>query len=271
MPVKRGAAPAGLFFDRGPPLHEHPTAGVTRRTPSPQDALSTKELPDSAPRGGGPPSAPAPRVAPDGPVPVLALPGFTLFPGTLVPLHVHEPEPCRVVAESLARDRLLVLAALAEPGPDRPLHEVAGLGRIVSDRRYPDGRMDAFVHGIERVQLRRVSLGAAGLAAELELLADLPAHDVACAGLRLFGIASSLQRALDRSRPEEAEALRALLGSTGDLGLVVNRIAAAFVEPFAERQRLLEERCPAARCDHLAARLGELLLWSAPVPTGPLH
>jgi len=207
----------------------------------------------------------------DGPVPVLALPELTLFPGTLVPLHVYEPEPRRAVAESLAGDRLLVLAALGEPGPDRALHDVAGLGRIVSDRRYPDGRIDAFVHGIERVSLREVSLGAAGLSAELEVLADRPEASVAMAGLRLLGIASSLMRALDACRPEEAEALRALLGSSADVGLVANRIAAAFVEAFVDRQRLLEERCPAARCDDLATRLGAMWLSAAPLPDSPLH
>ena len=91
------------------------------------------------------------------------------------------------------------------------------------------------------------------------------------AWLRLFGIATSLQRALEGTRPEEAEALRALLGSTSDIGLVANRIAAAFVGSFDERQRLLEERCPAARCDQLALALGGQLLSATTLPPGPLH
>jgi len=232
--------------------------------------LPTKECPEGRSQSIDEPVAelPAPLEAM---VPVLAIPGFTLFPGTLVPLHVYAPDACRTVAESLAGRRLLVLAAPDEPGPERSLHLVAGLGRIVSDRRYPDGRIDAFVHGLSRVSLRRVSLGRDGLAAELDDLADAPTRPTAEAGLRLFGMALSLQQALTVSRPEEAEALRALLGSSGDPGIVANRLAAAFVESFVERQRLLEERCPAVRCDHVAAVLAELLLAVTVAPTGPLE
>lgn len=207
----------------------------------------------------------------DRPVPVLALPGFTLFPGTLVPLSAFEPEPCRTLAESLADRRLLVLAALDEPGPDRALFRVAGLGRIVSDRRHPDGRVDAFVHGLARVSLNNVVLGPDGLVAELELLADVVGRSAIEPGLRLFAVASSLRRSLQVERPEEAEALGSLLGSSDDLAQVTNRLGSAFIEVFAERQSLLEERCVATRCDLVAARLGELLLAASRAPRGVLH
>lgn len=233
--------------------------------------MSTKELPDGRAQRAVE-SPPLAMLASLGrPVPVLALPGFTLFPGTLVPLSAFEPEPCRTLAESLADRRLLVLAALDEPGPDRALHRVAGLGRIVSDRRHPDGRVDAFVHGLARVALTNVVLGQDGLVADLELLADAALRSTVEPGLRLYAVASSLQRVLAVERPEEAEALASLLASSEHLGQVTNRLGAAFMEAFSERQALLEQQCPALRCDLVAARLGELLLASSRPTRGVLH
>ncbi len=225
--------------------------------------MNTKDFPGRVPGSGE--SPPGLLVALERPVPVLALPGFTLFPGTLVPLSAFEPEPCRTLAESLADRRLLVLAAIDEPGPDRPLFCVAGLGRIVSDRRHPDGRMDAFIHGLARVSLTNIELGPHGLIADVALLPDAPGLAPVEPGLRLIAVASSLRHALAMTAPEEAEALSSLLCSTEDLGQLTYRIAATFVSDFAERQALLEQRCPSARCDALAAHLGAALLMAVPV------
>lgn len=225
--------------------------------------MNTKDFPGRVPSSGE--SPPGLLVALERPVPVLALPGFTLFPGTLVPLSAFEPEPCRTLAECLADRRLLVLAAIDEPGPERPLFRVAGLGRIVSDRRHADGRIDAFIHGLARVALTNIELGPHGLVADVALLPDVPSDATVEPGVRLIAVASSLRHALATAAPEEAEALSSLLCSTEDLGQLTYRIASTFVRDFADRQALLEQRCPAARCDELAAHLGTALLMAAPV------
>lgn len=236
---------------------------MPRHAPKSRHAVRTKDLPEGpgerAPEGSAKESAAARS---ERPVPLMALPGFTLFPGTLVPLSAIEPEPCRTLAASLADRRLLVIAALDTPGPERAIHAVAGLGRIVSDRRHPDGRMDAFVHGLSRVRLGEVLLGPDGLAAPVEALPDEARKSTSEAGLRLLSVATTLACALADRHAEEAEALSSLVASSEDLGLIANRLAAMFVEPFAERQRLLEERCPAERADAVAAVLGEVLLAS---------
>lgn len=224
-------------------------------------------------RRRGPTDARPPSKVFDRPVPVLALPSFTLFPGTLVPLSAFESEPCRTLGAALADARLIVIAALDAPGPERAVHAIAGLGRIVSDRRHPDGRIDAFVHGLERVRLGEVRLGQDGLsAAELEVIPDSEGSaSVGEAGVRLFAVTSSLARALGDAHAAEAEALTSLVASSDELGLIANRLAATFVESFEERQELLEERCPARRSDAVAAVLGELLLVALEGADQPLH
>lgn len=237
--------------------------------------MSTKDTPEPARASHPLPSLPhAPLLE----VPVLALDGLTLFPGTLIPLHAYEPEACRALAEALADRRLIVLAAIDRPGPDHPVHTIAGLGRIVSDRRYPDGRVDAFVHGLERVSLRHLAIGASGLVADLEVLADERSAESstrsreALAGLRLVSVASAFGQALIAAeRAEEAECLRSLLASSSDLGLVSNRLAASFVVGFEDRQGLLAEVRVAARIDRLAALIGAALLAVAAPDRRRLH
>jgi ATP-dependent Lon protease len=236
--------------------------------------LSTKDTPEPARASHPLPSLPS---APLLEVPVLALDGLTLFPGTLVPLHAYEPEACRALAEALADRRLIVLAAIDRPGPDRPVHTIAGLGRIVSDRRSPDGRLDAFVHGLERVSLERLSIGTSGLVADLAVLPDErtaaePTSRDALAGLRLVSIATAFGQALIAAeRTEEAECLRSLVASSTDLALVSNRLAASFVVGFEDRQALLAEVRVAARIDRLAALIGSALLAVAAPDRRRLH
>ena len=82
-------------------------------------------------------------------MPLFALPSYVLFPHTLVPFHVFERCYLQLIDASLAGDRLLVVSGIPtmdDGGYGTPFR-VAGLGRVVSDRRYRDGRIDIFVHG----------------------------------------------------------------------------------------------------------------------------
>ncbi|MDP6945506.1 MAG: hypothetical protein QF464_15260, partial [Myxococcota bacterium] len=79
-------------------------------------------------------------------VPLFALPSYVLFPHTLVPFHVFERCYLQLIDASLAGDRLLVVSGIPtmDDGGYGPPFRVAGLGRVVSDRRYRDGRIDIF-------------------------------------------------------------------------------------------------------------------------------
>lgn len=193
-------------------------------------------------------------------LPLFPLPEYTLFPNTLVPFHVYEPRYRDMLADCVAGRRLLVVAALApgwELAQDRePTVSVGGLGRVLSDRRYPDGRLDLFVHGIERVRI------ATRLRAEPWPLVDVePVPDRVEAPLdgalqRLASLTSRLIVALG----EEGAPLRELLASTADPAVLSNRLAATVVEGFGARQALLETTCPARRCERLVGHVGALLL-----------
>ena len=201
-------------------------------------------------------------------VPLLSMPGVVLLPGTLMPLHAFEPAACRVLSAALADRRLVVVAphALASsPRPYTGLHApgLCALARIVSDRRYPDGRVDAFVHGLDRARITHVHEAASGHVVSLVAEADTAYRGDA--GRRLRQVAQGLVRVLaEVRRAEEAEALRAILASTSDPGVLANRLGAAFIEAPDERQALLEARCPGVRAEWLTRRLGEVFLDATP-------
>jgi len=197
-------------------------------------------------------------------LPLFPLPRYTLFPNTLVPFHVYDRRDRRMIADCLSGGRMLVVAGLA-PGweqapPDvpPPVVGVGGLGRVLSDRRYPDGRFDLFVHGLARVRIVRALRHAPWTVVEVEPWPDRAERPVAGALQRLAAVAGQLADALG----EDGQPVREVLRQSGDPGVLSNRLAAVLVDDFAARQRLLETRCPVARCEALVAWLGERLVQS---------
>lgn len=195
-------------------------------------------------------------------LPLFPLPRYTLFPNTLVPFHVYEPRYRRMLGDCLTGRRLLVVAGLAPGWEHAPVGaapetlSVAGLGRVLSDRRYPDGRFDLFVHGIARVRVVNTVRFDPWTVVDVEPLADRLAGTLDGALPRLASVASRLAAALG----DDGDGVRELLSSSSDPAVLSNRLAALLVDDYAERQRLLETRCPAARCDRLVSWLGEMVL-----------
>lgn len=195
-------------------------------------------------------------------LPVLPLPDYALFPNTLVPFHVYEPRFRRMLADCLAERRLLVVVGLApgwESAPEGdhpPTHAIGGLGRVLSERRYQDGRVDLFVHAIARVRVTGPLGGDDWPIADVEPLEDAPRLTREGATQRLVAVATQLVVGLG----DLGEPVRQLLASSGDVAVLSNRLAAALVERAADRQALLEERCPTARAERLVELLAARLI-----------
>jgi Lon protease-like protein len=88
---------------------------------------------------------------------IFPLPGTVLFPNTVVPLHVFEPryralvEDCLEAKAPLAVWQLDPGAGETERGPG--IRQVATAGRIAVHHRFPDGRYNVVIEGVERVRL----------------------------------------------------------------------------------------------------------------------
>lgn len=224
-------------------------------------------------------------------LPVFALPEYALFPHTLVPFHVFEERYCGMLESCLAERRLLVVAGL-KPGWERaarwgaegsataqapalasahepihePIYEIGGLGRVLSDRRFPDGRYNVFVHCIARVRVVRTHRVAPYQVVDVERLPDLDERPDEALWQRVLALATGLVRAMGPS----GTALGKMLGSSDDAAVLTNRLASVLLTEPPARQALLETLSPARRAEVLARRLAAELMEHAEVdPAGP--
>jgi len=85
--------------------------------------------------------------------PLMTLPGVTLFPETLLPLHIFEPRYRRMLAAVLRSHRMLVVAMQRPGGADGMPAAVAGLGFVRVCVEHPDGTSHLVVQGHSRVEL----------------------------------------------------------------------------------------------------------------------
>lgn len=196
-------------------------------------------------------------------LPIFPLPDATLFPHTMLPLHVFEARYRALVTDCLARDRRLAIVGL-RPGYEgdyegKPaVHRVAGAGEIVRWERLATGRYNLLVRGDRRVRIdaelptetlyrvvRATVLADAGLgAAAVEPLAR-----------SVKDLCRRVLRAVNRS----SERLERALAAADSPGALCDQVASAVIPDPAMRQRLLEEPNVERRLRRLRAALGALL------------
>jgi Lon protease-like protein len=196
-------------------------------------------------------------------IPVFDIPGFVLFPHTLVPFHVFEKRYGAMLDACLAERRLMVVAG-RKPGWDTQFNadnehvEIAGLGRILSDRRFHDGRYNIFVHCIARVQLVRTHQFAPYRIVDLESLDDVEDSPIAlnAASEKMKSLGESLAREMG----EDGGALSKILTSSDDPAVLSFRVAGFLLSDSAEKQEVLEMVSPYERCEFLASCFAERLM-----------
>ena len=85
--------------------------------------------------------------------PLMTLPGVTLFPETLLPLHIFEPRYRRMLAAVLRSHRMFVVA-MQKPGcASGTPRAVAGLGFVRVCVAHDDGTSHLVLQGHSRVEL----------------------------------------------------------------------------------------------------------------------
>jgi Lon protease-like protein len=89
-------------------------------------------------------------------LPVMTLPGVTLFPHSMIPLHIFEARYRRMLDESLQTHRLIVVA-MRRPGSKRETpFAVAGVGLIRASVQNKNGTSNLILQGVARAELARV-------------------------------------------------------------------------------------------------------------------
>lgn len=176
-------------------------------------------------------------------VPIFPLPDVTLFPHTTLPLHVFEARYRAMVTDALERNRRLVIVRL-RPGYEatyagKPaVHDVGGVGEIVSCDRLPTGRYNLLLRGDDRVRIdQELPSDTLYRLVRVQTLDDVaPTRDTAPALARIRAACRNLLGALGRP----LDLLDAALAERQPAGVIADRVAAAVLPDADLRQELLE-------------------------------
>jgi Lon protease-like protein len=195
-------------------------------------------------------------------VPIFPLPDVTLFPRTLLPLHIFEARYRAMVADALARDRRICMVRL-RPGfeasyagkPD--VFAVGGLGEIVSCERQATGRYNLVLRGEARMHIMQErpsdTLYRMVVGARIEDVA--PAADVTPTVDRIRAACRMLLDILGRP----ADVLDAVFADGQAPGALADRIASGVIPGADVRQELLETAEVDVRLNRLAQALDALV------------
>jgi Lon protease-like protein len=178
-----------------------------------------------------------------GRMPVLALSSTVLFPGTVLPLHVTDPDSLVLVEDVLASDGCLAVAMIDDagaPGRDRPrTHDVGCAARIIHSEKLPSGPYNVLIQGVQRVRfIGEVDAKPHYRRMRAELV---PEPNEAALGHasrelgRLESVILSLRSSLEDRDAQLCEVLR----STPDPVQLADVLSAAVVQDSLLQQRLL--------------------------------
>jgi hypothetical protein len=212
-------------------------------------------------------------------IPLFPL-GTVLLPGSSLPLHVFEPRyrqlTVDLVTGAVPDKRFGVVAVREGWTPDTDglagLHEVGCTAELLDARRLPDGRFDVVTRGAQRFRLLDIDADSQPyLLGTVEYLPDAPAAP------------DDTTRILTTAARDAHRRYCATAWKNGDWsepasdvapGTLAHLLAADCLLPIADRQRLLEQTCPATRLKMVRALLaretgllGRLRAVPAPITT----
>ena len=186
--------------------------------------------------GGGGTSIPAV-------LPILAIRGVVVFPGTVVPLTVRRLASLKLLDDSLPASKIIGLIAQKNetdrPGPD-DLYEVGVAANVLKLLRQPDGSAMIAVQALRRIAARNYASTEPYLRAEVESLNSTePAQDREWeASVRNLREAALEWMGFSSEVPEQA---RGIISGMKDPGQLSDFLASNLTLDVGQKQYLLEE------------------------------
>jgi len=173
---------------------------------------------------------------------LFPLPGFVLFPHSIVPLHIFEPRYRQMTEDALASD-CLVTIVMVRPGGmvgvEAPKLEGYGcVGRILKHERLSDGRYNMLLLGLKRVRLlREIPAEKLYRIAQVEMIEDAVEG---CDERLRAGLLADFRRYLGPTGTLDPD-FETIIASDISFGILVDILAHSLTIEPSMKQRLLEE------------------------------
>jgi len=177
-----------------------------------------------------------------GPVPLFPLPNVVFFPHTELPLHIFEPRYREMVQDAMSHDGLIGMVLLKagwekEYQGKPPIYRMGCLGRIDHIERFPDGRYNLVLRGINRFLLTEIESGKSIRKAKVEMIRE---SDESISPRRGVELRNSLFEAFSKMIEPPPWGFTVFSAPNLSLGILGDMIASCLPIDVQQKQRILE-------------------------------
>jgi Lon protease-like protein len=182
----------------------------------------------------------------------MVLPGVTLFPNALLPLHIFEPRYRLMLDEALGDCRMLAMA-MPRDKEERQVEQIAGAGLVRACIRNEDGTSNLILQGVARVRFTDWEQTEPFRIARIEEMAsrDGDQENIEVQVTRLHALCSRFKE----QGIELPSQFEAYLNQITNIGVITDLVASTLVADSRVRQMLLEEVEIPRRLEKLLAGL----------------
>lgn len=185
-------------------------------------------------------------------LPVMVLPGVTLFPNALLPLHIFEPRYRLMLDEALGDCRMLAMA-MPRDKEENEVEEIAGAGLVRACIRNEDGTSNLILQGVARVRFTGWEQKEPFRVARIETMPSREGDqdNIDSQVTRLHALCSRFKE----QGIELPSQFEAYLNQITNIGVITDLVASTLVADSRVRQMLLEEVEIPRRLEKLLAGL----------------
>jgi len=185
-------------------------------------------------------------------IPVMVLPGVTLFPNALLPLHIFEPRYRLMLEEALGDCRMLAMAMPRDEEEDE-VETIAGAGLVRACIRNDNGTSNLILQGVSRIRFTGWEQKEPYRIARIEPIESLPgeAEDLDAKVTQLHALCARFKE----QGIELPSQFEAYLNQITNIGVITDLVASTLVASATARQFLLEEADIPKRLEKLLVAL----------------
>jgi ATP-dependent Lon protease len=194
-------------------------------------------------------------------LPLLPVKDIVVFPYMVIPLFVNREKSIKSLEESIAKDRLIFLAAqknLSEEDPSpKDLYRVGTVALVMRMLKLPDGKIKILVQGISKASIREVLQSEPYFLVKVEAIKEPFITEITLETEALMrNVKEELDRIVSYGKLLSPDLMFAL-ESVDDPGRLADLVASNLDLPVERAQEILEIQDPVKRLKLLSEVLGK--------------